>query len=76
MLNPCSLNSSKKVCHAAAVVGLVRATRSTPIAAYLPDLLRARRERPRCRRAAEQRDERATGHRMIAFANALRASRA
>src|SRR5262245_18609821 len=38
-------------------------------------LLRARRERPR-RRAAEQRDEVATLHRMIAFAIALRASSA
>jgi hypothetical protein len=38
-------------------------------------LLRARCERPR-RRAAEQCDELATGHRITAFANALRASRA
>jgi len=36
-------------------------------------LLCACRERRR-RRAAEQRDEDATGHRMTAFANALRAS--
>src|SRR5215470_13283296 len=39
-------------------------------------LLRARRERPRCCRAAEQRDELAAGHPMTAFAIALRASSA
>jgi hypothetical protein len=36
-------------------------------------LLRARRKRPRRSRAAEQRDELATGHRMTALANAFRA---
>src|SRR6516225_10485455 len=36
-------------------------------------VLRARRERPRDRRAAEQRDELAADHRMTAFAKALRA---
>ena len=76
MLNPCSLNSSKKVCHAAAVVGLGPGHPQHANAAYLPDLLRDRRERPCRRRAAEQCDELATGHRMTAFANALRASRA
>jgi hypothetical protein len=39
-------------------------------------LLRPRRDRPRGRRAAEQRDELAADHRMTAFAIALRASRA
>jgi hypothetical protein len=39
-------------------------------------LLRARRERPRRRRAAEKRDELATDHQMTAFVIALRASRA